>query len=92
MGRQQKKDSMVKCGETRFEGDSGGGGGMCENPVGLSIFDVPVETAEYIWVSIRCMLDWISSQNCRNTLPLLTISHCLALGVQKTRPCCRWWG
>ena len=67
-------------------------GGVRENPVGLSIFGVPMETAEYIWVSIWCMLDWILSQNCRNTLSLLKISHCLALGVCKMRHCCGWRG
>ena len=32
-------------------------GGVRENPVGLSIFGVPIETDEYTWVSIWCMLD-----------------------------------
>ena len=33
-------------------------GGVCENPIGLSMYDGPMETVEYIWVNI-CMLDWI---------------------------------
>ena len=27
---------------------------------------------EYIWLNIWCMLDWVLSQNCRNTLLLQT--------------------
>ena len=27
-------------------------GGACGNPVGLSMYDGPTETAEYIWVNI----------------------------------------
>ena len=34
--------------------------------------DGPIETVEWIWVNIWCMLDWIWSQNCRNTLLLHT--------------------
>ena len=29
-----------------------------------------METIEYIWLNICSMLNWISSQNCINTLPL----------------------
>ena len=32
--------------------------------------DGPIETIECIWVNIWYMLDWIWSQNCRNTLLL----------------------
>ena len=46
------------------------GEGACENPVGLSTYDSPVESVEYIWVNIWCTYDWILSKNCRNTLPL----------------------
>ena len=42
----------------------------CENPVGFSMCDCPIETVKYIWVNIWCMLDWILSQNCRNTTSL----------------------
>ena len=35
------------------------GGGACENPVGLSKNDGPMENVEYIWMNIWCMLDWI---------------------------------
>ena len=33
--------------------------GACKNPVGLSMFDGPKETVEYMWVNIWCMPDWI---------------------------------
>ena len=36
------------------------GGGACENPVELSKNDRPMETVEYIWMNIWCMLDWIA--------------------------------
>ena len=42
----------MKCKETLFEGK-----GVRENPVGLSIYDGPMETVEYIWLNIWCMLD-----------------------------------
>ena len=35
------------------------GRGACDNLVGLSKNDGPMETAEYIWMNIWCMLDWI---------------------------------
>ena len=34
--------------------------------------DGPIEIVKCIWVNIWCMLDWIWSQNCRNTLLLNT--------------------
>ena len=37
----------------------GGGGKVCENPVRFSLNDGSVETVEYMWVNIWCMLDWI---------------------------------
>ena len=49
--------------------------GACENPFGLSMFDGPTETVKYIWVNILCMLDWILSQNCRNTLASHTVDQ-----------------
>ena len=60
----------MKCAEILF-----GRGGAFENPVGHSMYDGPMETVEYIWVNIWCILDWISSQNCRNTLPLHKIDQ-----------------
>ena len=51
--------------------------------VGLSMCDCPMETVKYIWVNIWCMLDWILSENCRNTLPLHTVVE--QLGVQKLK-------
>ena len=35
------------------------GGGVCENPVGLSMYDGLMETIEYIWVNIWRMLELI---------------------------------
>ena len=32
------------------------GRGTCKHPVRLSIQDGPMETVEYMWVSIQCML------------------------------------
>ena len=49
--------------------DGSRGGAACGNPMGFLMYDYPIETVEYIWMNIWCMLDWILSQNCRNTLP-----------------------
>ena len=35
------------------------GGGVCENPLRSSLIDGPMETVEYKWINIWCMLDWI---------------------------------
>ena len=43
-----------------------------KNSVELFMCDGPIETVKYIWVNILYMLDWIFSQNCRNSLPLHT--------------------
>ena len=56
--------------------------GFCENLVGLSMCDGPIETVKYIWINIWCMLDWILSQNCRNTRPLHTADQ--LVGSAKT--------
>ena len=37
--------------------------------------DGPIETVEYIWMNIWCMVEWVLSQNCRNTLILHTIDQ-----------------
>ena len=42
----------------------------CGNSEGIFMYDDPIEAVECIWVNIWCMLGWIWSQNCRNTLPL----------------------
>ena len=42
----------MKCRETSFESE-----GLCVNPVGLSMYDGSMETVEYIWANIWCMLD-----------------------------------
>ena len=53
------------------------------NSVNLSMRYCPIETVKYIWVNIWCILDWILSQNCRNTLPLhATVEQ---LGVEKLK-------
>ena len=59
-------------------------GVACENPVGLSIYDVPIETVEYIWVNIWCIIDWISSQNCRNTFPLHAVDQLVRSAKNET--------
>ena len=44
----------MKCGKTPFEE-----GGVCENPVRLSMCHGPMQTVKYMCVNIWCMLDWI---------------------------------
>ena len=53
------------------------------NSKGFSMCHGLIETVKYIWVNISCMLDWILSQNCRNTLPLQTVDQ-LVLRNAKT--------
>ena len=38
------RGSAVKRREAAFEG-----GEVCKNPIGLSMYDGPMETVEYIW-------------------------------------------
>ena len=45
---------MMKCGKTPFKE-----GGVCENPVRLSMCDDPMQTVKYMCVNIWCMLDCI---------------------------------
>ena len=40
------------------------------NSVELSMCKGLTETVKYIWMSILYILDWIFSQNCRNSPPL----------------------
>ena len=40
--------------------------GVCEILVMLFMIDGAIETMEYMWVGIWCMLDWIMSQDYRN--------------------------
>ena len=54
MGRKQKEE--VLCWNL---GNAVRGQGRCKNPVRLSMYDGPVETVEYMWMNIPCMLDWI---------------------------------
>ena len=44
------------------------------NSVGLSMYNGPIQTVKYIWVSIWCMLDWTFAQNCRNEFTSFTYS------------------
>ena len=58
-------------------GGKGGGGDHRKknffiNSVELSMCGGPIETVKYILVNILYMLDWIFSQNCRDSLPLHT--------------------
>ena len=50
-------------------------GSVYESLVRLSKCDSPMETVEYVWRNIWCMLNWILSQNCRNTLTLHTVDQ-----------------
>ena len=34
-------------------------GGVCKNPKGVFMYGDLMETFEYLWVNIWCMLDWI---------------------------------
>ena len=47
--------------------------GVCDN-LRFSLNDRPVETVEYIWVNIWCMLDWIIGL-CHKAAEL----HCLGI-------------
>ena len=44
---------QFKFGDNKEKMDS------CENPVGLSKNDGPMEAVEYIWMNTWCMLNWI---------------------------------
>ena len=55
-GGNRKKTFYSEMWETLFEG-----GGICGNPVGLSMYDSPLETVQHIWVNIWSILDWILS-------------------------------
>ena len=59
----------MKCRENLFEV------GARENCVRLSMYDSTMETVEYIWVHIWCMLHWVLSQNSRNTLPVISFDQ-----------------
>ena len=72
------RSSTVKYVERLFEGAA------CENSVGLSLYGDPIETVEYIWVNIRCMFDWILSQNYRNKLPLNTVDQLVRSAKNET--------
>ena len=82
MGRQQKKEVLQRnMGKRRLRGTGFGARG---NPVGLSIHDGPMEIVEHIWVNIWCILDRVSSQNCRNTLPLHTVGQLVRSAKNET--------
>ena len=54
MGMEQKKKGcMVKSGETLLEAEKH------IKLVILSLCDGPMESVEYMWVNIWCMLNWI---------------------------------
>ena len=50
--------------------------------------DGPIETVKYIWVNILCTLDWIFSQNCRNSLLLHTASCSTSEEYKNLDACC----
>ena len=43
-------------GKEQFLESGGGRGGTCENPVGLSMYEIHMETGEYICVDIGACL------------------------------------
>ena len=48
---------MVKRGETLLGGLKGDE--VCGNSVGLSMYDGPTQTVDYIWANIWCMLNFV---------------------------------
>ena len=67
------------------------GRGACENPVGIFMYDGPLETVEYMWVTIWCMLDWVVGF-CHKTAEthLLGIQLINWQGLRKMRHYCGW--
>ena len=57
------------------------------------MYGSPIETVENIWSNIWCILDWIWSQSCRNTVLLHTVDQlvrsaknetlCIQLGIRQ---------
>ena len=52
-GEAEMRGFMVKCGEGPLER------GLGEIPVRLPMNDGAMETVEYMWMEIWCMLDWV---------------------------------
>ena len=63
------RGSIVKCGKMLHEGKA------CENPVGWSSVWRSYKNCWIHLVNIWWMLDWMLSQNCRNTLSLHTVDQ-----------------
>ena len=59
-----------------------------KTPVGLSMYDSPMETVGYIWMNVWCMLDWII-RLC-HTVDHSGIQLINWWGVHKRRHCCGW--
>ena len=66
---------MVKRGETLLGGLKGDE--VCGNSVGLSMYDGPTQTVDYIWANIWCMLNLILSWNCGNKSPMHNVDELL---------------
>ena len=86
-GKRRKSFYREMWGNTLEIGGGRGGGGHCENLVRLSKCDSPIETIEYIWVSIWSILDWILSQNSRNILPLHRVDQSTSKDCKYKRYC-----
>ena len=42
-------------------------GGVCENPMGLSMYEGPMETVKYVWVNIEKLQECTLSAESRST-------------------------
>ena len=52
-GEAEMRGFMIKCEERPSEGE------VCEIPVRPPMNDGAMETVEYVWVDIWCMMNWI---------------------------------
>ena len=48
------------------------------------MYGSPIETVENIWSNIWCILDWIWSQSCRNTVLLHTVDQLVRSAKNET--------
>ena len=55
------------------------------------MYGSPIETVENIWSNIWCILDWIWSQSCRNTVLLHTVDQ-LVRNAKNETVCVPNWG
>ena len=80
MGKQEDKKLLQWMWETLFDGGLGGEG--CKDSEGNFMCEGPL-TVECFWVNIWCMLDWISSQKCKDKRLLQAVDQ--QWEVQKMR-------